>query len=523
MEQDNKFIRSLVQSAQSGKVVALEELYKMNLNRIYAIALRTTANKPLAALLTQNTFINAWQQLSRVRAEVPFADWLKSMAIYDSLKEIREGKLQKDKKALKQFGGDGKSDKHFNDPVEKAISELPDKQRIAVVLHLIEKYSIAEIADLQSSTKNKTDEVLAEAIETIRKSVDELKSDVEIIEHIKNLPKEIESHYQIIPNALEAIREVKIEEFKEAESAIEEKEKLEKEEEIEEIQEEKKEKEKKPEKTDKQKRKVNKKPILIMLTVILVIAAIYYVASITKVWTISDHTGNYTLNNNANTATKLSNGDILSTISSSSVIISIPDVGKIKLLENTSLKRLDEDNAAQLIKGDVVVENSGALENFQLQIPSAIIEDFYTGNNYNVSVDEESSSLIKISSGWLRVRTQLDESIFPQGYELKVNKERGMGLPYSSDSDPAYVFQLDEYIFNGKKLNVLGIVLSKSTVKDAITLWNLFKRVDEIQRDQVYTKLAELVPPPSALKKQELLNLNPEAIQIWLEEIEWNM
>ena len=70
MEQDNKFIRSLVQSAQNGKVVALEELYTMNLNRIYAIAFRSTANKPLAGLLTQNTLINAWQQLSRIREEL---------------------------------------------------------------------------------------------------------------------------------------------------------------------------------------------------------------------------------------------------------------------------------------------------------------------------------------------------------------------------------------------------------------------------------------------------------------------
>ena len=51
MEQDNKFIKSLIESAQNGKVVALEELYKMNINRIYAIALRLTGKGPLAGLL----------------------------------------------------------------------------------------------------------------------------------------------------------------------------------------------------------------------------------------------------------------------------------------------------------------------------------------------------------------------------------------------------------------------------------------------------------------------------------------
>ena len=521
MEQDNKFIRSLVQSAQSGKVVALEELFKMNLNRIYAIALRTTANKPLAGLLTQNILINAWQQLSRVRAEVSFADWLKSMAIYHSLNEIREGKLQKDKKTLKQFGGDSKQDKHFTDPVEKAIYDLPDKQRITVVLHLIENYSSSEIADLQSSSKSKTDEAFTGAIENIGKSIGENHSAAEIVARIKKLPKEIEPQIEIIPHALEAIREVKIEEFNEAEKVSEAKaEPPEEKEDFEVVVKKEKVKEKK---SEKKKIRFGRNPILAILIVGLLIAAVIYFMTYTEVWNISDHTGNFMLNESVNTGTEVSPNDVISTEASSSVIVSIPDVGKIKLLQNTSLKRQEEKNTAQLLSGSVIIQNSGSLEKFRLAIPSAVIEDFYVGNNYTVSLDDKGNSFIKVSSGWLQVSSQNGKVIFPEKYELKVSKERGMGVPYISGSNSSFVTQLDEYIFNGKKLNILGIVLSKSSVKDALTLWNLLQLVDERQRDLVYVKLEELVPPPDGTDKQGLLNLDSKMLFAWLDKIEWNL
>ena len=528
MEQDNKFIRSLVQSAQSGKIVALEELYKMNLNRIYAIALRVTADKPLAGLLTQTTLIDAWQQLARVRAEVPFADWLKSMIIYDVLGELREGTLQKDKKALKLFKGDGKSDKHLHDPLEKAITELSGNQRLVVVLNLIEDYSTSEIADLLSLSEKKTNELLNDAIKKISKSVPDNEPGGNIIDLIKNLPKEIEPNVDIIPHALEVIREIKIEEFKEVESAIEQEKQLqeqEKEEEkkIEKEEEEKKKEKEKEKKPEKPKRKSNKKIIWVVLLIVAIAAVIIYLKATTKTWNISEHSGTYLINNKTASEPELSSEDIVSTEASSTVTINIPDVGNTRLLQNTTLKRLDEKNTAQLISGDLDIKNAGALENFKLVIPSATIEDFYTGNNYTVSTDEEGNSLIKLSVGWLRIYNKnLEESIFPQSFEVKVSKEQGLGLPYSSESDSAYIAHLEEYLFNGKSLNVLGIVLSNSTSRDAITLWNLLKRVeDEMQRNQVYTWLAKLVPPPSTVNKDGILNLDPEMMQAWLDEIDW--
>jgi len=214
----------------------------------------------------------------------------------------------------------------------------------------------------------------------------------------------------------------------------------------------------------------------------------------------------------------------VSTGVSSSITVNIPEVSNVKLSQKTSLKRLDEKNAAQLLSGNLDIKDEGAVENFKLVIPSATIEDFYTGKNYTVHTNNSGNSLIKLSLGWLRVYNKdPEEAIFPQSFELEVTSKYGLGLPYSEDADLPYVTHLEDYLFNGKSLNVLGIVLSNSTPRDAITLWNLIRRVDETQRNLVYTRLAELVPPPSSVKKDKLLNLDPKMMQEWLEEIGMKM
>ena len=138
-------------------------------------------------------------------------------------------------------------------------------------------------------------------------------------------------------------------------------------------------------------------------------------------------------------------------------------------------------------------------------------------------MDEEENSLIKPISGWIRVQSAEGESILSRNYELKIINGKGMGVPYSTDADPAYVTLLDEYLFNGKRLNVLSIVISKSPAKNALTLWNLLKRVDESHRVLVYNKLAELVSPSSSTNQNGLLNLDPGMMQSWFKEIKKKM
>ncbi|MEJ2494462.1 MAG: hypothetical protein P8Y79_09080, partial [Ignavibacteriaceae bacterium] len=278
---------------------------------------------------------------------------------------------------------------HFHEPLEKAISELHDNQRIVVVLNLIENYSISEIGDLLSLSETETQNILENAVQKIGESVSKKAPDTKVTELIKNLPTEIQPHTEIIPWVLEFIREVKTEEFKEAEKTVREEEEPPEEKDEEELERErkkerKKEKEKvKEKKLKKEKRKTFVSIIWVGATVIVIVAA-YYIITLKKPWSISGQTGNYTINNEINPGSEISQEEILFTKASSSVYLTIPGVGKLKLLSNTTLKRLDEKNTAQLISGKLIVNNIGAVEKFKLLIPDAIIEDYQTGDSYYV-------------------------------------------------------------------------------------------------------------------------------------------
>jgi DNA-directed RNA polymerase specialized sigma24 family protein len=78
LSSDNKFVRSLIENAKQGNNAAIEQLFQMNLGKIYAVALRLTANKSLAEIITQETFIEAWKKINLVRSDASFLKVAKS-------------------------------------------------------------------------------------------------------------------------------------------------------------------------------------------------------------------------------------------------------------------------------------------------------------------------------------------------------------------------------------------------------------------------------------------------------------
>jgi len=55
--------RDLVERAVGGDVEAFEELYRVNVGRVYALCLRMAGDPALAEELAQEAFVRAWQKL----------------------------------------------------------------------------------------------------------------------------------------------------------------------------------------------------------------------------------------------------------------------------------------------------------------------------------------------------------------------------------------------------------------------------------------------------------------------------
>ncbi|PIQ09041.1 MAG: hypothetical protein COW71_08640 [Ignavibacteriales bacterium CG18_big_fil_WC_8_21_14_2_50_31_20] len=157
----------LIQSAKQEKKNAYRELCSINLKKIYNISVRFLLNEKVAEIITQDIFIEAWDNLKFLRDDQSFDIWLKSIAIYKLLDEIRTKKL-KDRLIEENVIFDNEKEIVSDDKLENIILSLPERERISFILHDIEKYTYEEIADFFADL---TKEEIKKMIRETRKEI----------------------------------------------------------------------------------------------------------------------------------------------------------------------------------------------------------------------------------------------------------------------------------------------------------------------------------------------------------------
>jgi RNA polymerase sigma factor (sigma-70 family) len=148
MVEENKYMRTLIENAQQGKVVALEELYEINLNQVHTLISRLAGNKLLAEHLTKNILVRAWERISEDGpGEKLFSDWIRELAVHVTIDELRDPKLITDKKIKNQLKKDIHNANYSSDPQEKIVAQLDLEHRLIFVLNKIENYNLVEVAN----------------------------------------------------------------------------------------------------------------------------------------------------------------------------------------------------------------------------------------------------------------------------------------------------------------------------------------------------------------------------------------
>ena len=143
MQED--YIIQLITSAKAGKKEAFRELCNTNLKKIYNLTLRIVLNKNIAELLTQNIFIQAWEELQSFTEEEDFEVWIKNIAINKILDEIQSNEIKK-KLITEKTITENDFILSSPDKFERIVLLLPDIERIPFILHEIEEYTYEEIA-----------------------------------------------------------------------------------------------------------------------------------------------------------------------------------------------------------------------------------------------------------------------------------------------------------------------------------------------------------------------------------------
>jgi RNA polymerase sigma-70 factor (ECF subfamily) len=134
--------------ASAGDLSAFEQLYRQHAPRVYGLCLRMTADPTRAEDQTQETFVRAWDKIGSYRGESLFSTWLCRVAV-NVVRGDRRARVRREARecALDEQELPGTAASSPLD-LERAIGQLPEGAREVFVLHDVEGYRHAEIAEL---------------------------------------------------------------------------------------------------------------------------------------------------------------------------------------------------------------------------------------------------------------------------------------------------------------------------------------------------------------------------------------
>lgn len=144
--------KHLVGAARDGDLGAFEELYRQNGGAVFALCLRMTNDPALAEDLVQETFVRGWRRLRTFRGESAFSTWIYRVAVNVVLGHKRsrtqEQTIGEGRAERSSLGEGSQAPVDLRLDLERAISRLPERARLVLVLHDIRGYRHREIADI---------------------------------------------------------------------------------------------------------------------------------------------------------------------------------------------------------------------------------------------------------------------------------------------------------------------------------------------------------------------------------------
>jgi hypothetical protein len=142
-----------------------------------------------------------------------------------------------------------------------------------------------------------------------------------------------------------------------------------------------------------------------------------------------------------------------------------------------------------------------------------------------MDVDDAGYGLLQVTLGWVSLESNGRESLVPAGASCRTRPKTGPGTPFFDDAEEPLKQALKEFDFgsvgNPERKKALEAVLDAARVRDTLTLWHLLSRVDAGERVRVYDRIVALVPLPEGISPVKALQLDPETLKHWREELAW--
>jgi RNA polymerase sigma-70 factor, ECF subfamily len=136
----------------AGDRLAGRALYDTHAPRVYSLAYRLSGDAEKAREVTQDTFIRAFSRLSQFRGDAAFSTWLHRIVVSvvsnSRRTDVRFGREVTLDEAQSIAVSPPESDPDLKDSIARAIDGLSEAYRITLIMHDVEGYTHAEIAEI---------------------------------------------------------------------------------------------------------------------------------------------------------------------------------------------------------------------------------------------------------------------------------------------------------------------------------------------------------------------------------------
>ena len=202
--------------------------------------------------------------------------------------------------------------------------------------------------------------------------------------------------------------------------------------------------------------------------------------------------------------------------------VGVGDIGTVEVAPNTRVRMVASrpgEQRLKLARGEISASVSAPPRLFFVDTPASTAVDL--GCAYTMKADEDGNGLLKVTLGWVSLEWEKREALVPAGASCRTRPKVGPGTPYFDDASQAFEDALGSFDFGGGGEHALDTVLAEARVRDTLTLWHLLSRVEGAERQRVYNRIVELVPLPKGVSPDRALQLDPETLKLWREELAW--
>ncbi len=215
-------------------------------------------------------------------------------------------------------------------------------------------------------------------------------------------------------------------------------------------------------------------------------------------------------------------GQWIETDSEASATVKLGGIGSVDIAPGTRVfvvaAQRDQDRLS-LLRGRIHAKIKAPPKLFLVDTASGTAVDL--GCEYSLHTDERGSGLLQVTQGWVSFEWKGLESLVPAGASCRTWPRAGPGAPYFNDASDEFKQAVESFTsakFKGPSLN---IILEQARVRDTLTLWHLLSRTAMPERERIYDRMAALTPVPAGVSREKALQLDPETLTHWKDELAW--